>query len=223
MGIFENLKRVVGAISFGLIFILAYGFLFIKAGSLFPNNIEGFRLYLQISAIFFTFLVGTASVVSSKETTPLFQISFLSGFGKFILSALISFVSFYLLFFMVKGSAIPTITTALAGISIPILLLYAFVVSFPEELIFRGRIADELAYKLKRFNPRWRTFVIYLLPTLAFAVYHWSLGRSLFTLIIYIPLGILFTYLKRRFSPTTNFANAGAHFAWDIFIFAFFP
>lgn len=214
--IYSRAKKVVLGLSFGLVFILILGFMYLRTDTFFPGQSDIWKEYIQTSIIFITLMLGFASVVSRDTTAPLFQVSFFKEGWKFLLSAVISFILFWILGLLVKGDALPAIATALSGVSFGVIMLYAFLVSFPEELIFRGRIADELRYR------RYSRFWIYIITTLIFAAYHWAIGRSITTLIVYIPLGFLFMYVKERFSPVTHMANSGAHFSWDIFILAFF-
>jgi membrane protease YdiL (CAAX protease family) len=61
-------------------------------------------------------------------------------------------------------------------------------------------------------------FWVWALSILVFAIYHWTFGRSWVSLVVYIPLGIIFTWVKERYGVVSSI---GVHFAWDLFILGF--
>lgn len=206
--------QAVSKLTLGLVFVLIWGVMFIRTDALFPNgNIAAWKEYITTYIIFTTLIFGISA--AQKTEKSLFKLSFLKEFPKFIIGALISGVILYIVGFVLKGSALPTIKTALFGIGAGTLLLYVFAGCTMEELGFRGKIVEWL-YKAKMKKP-----LVYLFQALIFAAFHWGLSRSIWTTLIYIPLGLLFMAIKDRYSPQTNMANAGVHFAWNVFILGF--
>lgn len=211
-------KKFLLGISTGFVFVFVLGFIYLRTSAFFPANTSAWQAYIQTSILFFTFVFATSSAITQQISANLFRISFIKEFFfKFIPSLLISFGVFYGLLYLLGSSAITSIHQALSGISPGIIFLYVLVISYPEELIFRSIIPKAFALA------KWPQWLITIVSVLIFAVYHWTIGRSFLTLIIYIPLGLLFTFIKNKFSPQTDMANAGTHAAWDIALWGFLP
>ena len=117
--------------------------------------------------------------------------------------------------FFINDGVFVTISTALGGIGFGVLLFHAFFVATLEEKVFRGWLWREL-----RANKINKT-ATYLIVALVFAFFHYLINGEWITLVIYIPLSFIFTYAKLRWSPKTDMANAGIHFAWNVFVLGF--
>lgn len=214
-------KKVIGKvgnflskISIGIVFVMILGWLYLRPDTIFPNNAAYWKEYIQTSIIFL-FLVFGFGAIPGKTLIPIFNISFFKEIWKFGIAAVITGGFLYGIQYIVHPGSLPTIWAGLAGIPIWALLLYAFVVSYPEELGFRGKLYYE--FIARNMKNGWAIVI----TTLIFAVFHAAIGRSWITLLIYIPLGLIFSYVRDRFTPVSQMANAGVHFAWDVFLFGF--
>lgn len=215
MGFISGIKKFIFGFSFGLVLLLILGFMYIRPEAFFLGEAGEWRDQLLIPLVFLTLFFSFDSLSSIRTGQPLFKLPFITEFLRFLIFGVLGFIGFFILGFIVKGNALPTIAEALSNIPIWSIALYSFCVCIPEELIFRGRVENEL--KSRRFP---RALVI-LSSSVIFALYHAFLGKSFFTLLFYIPLGILFSLIKEKFSPDSHMANAGVHFAWNMWFLGF--
>lgn len=204
---------IIGALSVGLVFVLAHIWMLTQVDILFPKDTEQWR------AILLTYTVITAFVFSFgtfRGAQPLFKVKFFKRGYVFLLGAGITFLLLYLIGLGLNGGQLPTIWGALAGVPAGVLLLHALIVSVDEELIFRGFLIGELRKtKLDKLT-------VYITQAVIFAMFHFAMaGGEWLLLLIYIPLGLLFAFVKDKWSPKTNMANMGVHFGWNAFILGF--
>ena len=211
----NNLVRTLSKFSLGFVLILVWGYMYIQAGNFFPVNTEIWRDRLQTLIIFTAFIFAFNSLSASKTERPLFEVSFIKRFPLFLLWAGITGFVLYLFSFLIKGESLRTVSEALSPLGIGVILFFAFFVAIFEELVFRGFVVNEL--KSRGFNLTY----IYIISSVIFALYHYVWSSSITTIIIYIPLGIIWLYIRDKYSPQTNMANAGSHFAYDLFVLGF--
>jgi len=211
----KKIIATLSQVSLGLVLILIWAFMWIRAEVLFPVNTDVWRLKYFLTYILFTAFIFSFDVVrGSKTEEALFKVSFLKRFPLFLISAGISFAFLFAFGFILKGNALPTINQALSNIGLGVLIFHAFMVAILEELVFRGWV-------LERLPPAMSRRLKILIGTIVFALFHWTLSGEILTLALYIPLGFLFQVVKDRFSPKTNMANSGVHWAWNVFIMGF--
>lgn len=216
MSIWKSILNFSKKISLGFVFISGLAFMLIRTDFFFPVRTSLFEDQIIKSIIFFMIFFMIEIIPSRKQTTPLFKFSFLRESWIFLLSGLISLLIFYGLGILIKGDSLSSINEALAGISLGSIALYALLVAIPEQWIFFKRIPTLM--KSWGANKIWSN----LLSIFLWIGFHTLLGKSIWVLLFYIPLGLLFAFVRDRFSPITNMADSGAHFAWDIFVVAFF-
>lgn len=212
-------NKIIGTISklsLGFVLILIWGFMWIRADILFPVNTESWKLgYILTYLVFVAFIFSFDTIRGAKTEKALFKISFLKGFGKFLLAGIISLVVLFAFGLLIKGEALNSVSQAISNVSIGVILLHAFMISMFEELVFRGWIVERL--KEGGINKR----LVMILSSVIFAGFHGFMGKSYITMLTYIPLGILLFYVKEKYSPRTNMANSGMHFAFNLFILGF--
>ena len=208
--------RTLSKISLGLVLILVWGWMWIRADVLFPVLTDEWRLgYILTYLLFVAFVFSFDTATKSKTESELFKVSFLKEFPKFLIAGGISFGILYAFGFLIKGGAMNSIGQAITMIGIGIIIVQAFMTSIFEELIFRGWIVEQLKSR------RVRRGMVIVIQAVIFALFHAFMGKSFFTMLLYIPLGIGFFIIKEKYSPRTNMANAGCHFAWNLFILGF--
>ena len=211
----SKLLNQLSKISLGVVLILFWGWMYLRVPQLFPQNTEAFRAIIT-TYILFTALIFSFDAIASKKTErPLFTIGFLKAFPKFLLFAGIGLGIMFLFNLIITGESLPNIFQAIKGIGIGVLLLHAFFVATLEEKIFRGWFPNEL-----RARGISRNFV-WISSAIVFAFFHYLLNGELLTILIYIPLGLVFMAVKQKWSPRTDMANSGVHFAWNVFILGF--
>ncbi len=212
---FGKLLNFGSKISLGIVIVLFLAWMYLRTDTLFPQNPMLWNKYI-LTYILLTSLVFSFNALASDKTEKvLFRVSFLKEFPKLLLSVGISGVFFYVVGYLLKGQALPTIASALTSTPFAVLVLYTFVVATSEELIFRGWLPNEMrARKISKVG-------VYIIQTVVFAFFHWFVSGSVWTIVIYIPLGLLFMYVKDKFSPKTNMANIGVHATWNAFILGF--
>jgi len=208
--IFAKLKKYSATLTIGVVFTIALLWFYVRAGDYFPSDPDGYRFYIQVWFSMITFSVTMALVMKDKYVGKLFGFSFFKEWWKFLLAAIVSGLAFFGLIWLVKSGVMPT-----SGLSFWVKVFYALFVAYPEEILFRGIIPNSL---LSRKYKRWQ---VYMISAVLFALFHWTLGRSWTTLIIYIPLGYLWMWMRDKFSPVTNFANAGSHWIYDVLVLTY--
>ena len=210
-----KLLKQLSRVSLGVVLILFWGWMYLRVPQLFPQNTEAFRAILTTYILFTALIFSFDALASRKTERPLFEIGFLKAFPKFLLFAGIGLGVFFLFGLIIKGEALPTIFSAISGIGIGVILLHAFFVATIEEKIFRGWLVNEL-----RARGISRNFV-WIFQAVVFAFFHYLLNGAWLSLVIFIPLGLIFLAVKEKWSPKTDMANSGVHFAWNVFILGF--
>ena len=211
----SNTLKLLSSISFGLVLVLFWGWMYLRADQLFPTNAGEWRALIQVY-IYFAVLVFGIDTLSSKDTErELFKVSFIKAFPKFLLFAGITLVVLFFFGLTIQGNALPEIRQALAKVGAGVILFHAFFVATLEEKVFRGWLWNELrAGGMNKLSA-----IIFV--ALIFAFFHYMLNGNWTSLIIYIPLSMIFTYVKLNYSPKTDMANAGCHFGWNLFVLGF--
>lgn len=211
----RSLKAQLESISLGVVLVLFWAWIYIRIPQLYPSAVDEFRTLIT-TYIIFTALVFSFDALSSKRTeTPLFRVSFVKAFPKFLIFAVAGLVVLFLFGLTLKSEALPSIYGAVKGLGIGVLLLHAFFIATLEEKVFRSWTQNELqAVGFTKMNS-------IIASALVFAFFHYLLNGQWLTILIYIPLGLIFSFIREKFSPETDMANSGAHFAWNVFILGF--
>jgi len=202
-------------ISLGVVLVLFWGWMYLRVPQLFPQNTEAFRQIITTYILFTALIFSFDALASRKTETPLFKVGFLKAFPKFLIFAGIGLGILFGVGFIVKGDALPSIFQAVKGIGIGVLLLHAFFVATLEEKIFRSWLPNEL--RARGMSKK----VVFVLVACVFAFFHYLLSGEWLTILIYVPLGMVFMWVKNKYSPKTDMANSGIHFAWNVFILGF--
>jgi membrane protease YdiL (CAAX protease family) len=233
-GLFRTIAQssLLYGVVLGLIFLYAYT---ATPSQIFPSN-EAWNLILGIYIGTFTLALLTCLILAPKVVRGLATAKYWESFFKKFLPKAV-FWSIVLIFFQVITTAI--FKTQGAGILNPlqyintvplsVLLIHLFVVSQVEEFIFGGLIYSVAENKGTRFTAEIITIVLFSL---------WHLAKTQGNIIImltYIPLRLWWNYERNHGtpylnkiipslfgpSPRTQQANAGAHFAWNLFVVLF--
>ncbi len=210
----KSLARTLSRISLGLVLVLVWMWMYLRADVLFPNNPalkETFLIYI----IFTAFIFSWDTAVSRQTEQPMFRIPFVKVFPKFLIFSGIGLLVLFIASIFLKSNALPSIQTAITSIGFGVIILHALFVSIMEEKVFR----NWLPRNLKRNGIS--KGAVWFLSALIFALFHYFLGREILQLVIYIPLGYLLMWVQTKYSPKTDMANSGIHFAWNIFILGF--
>ena len=212
----NKIIRTLSKLSLGFVLILVWGWFWIRSDILFPVNTEAWRMgYILTYLLFVAFVFSFDTIRGAKTEKALFRISFLKGAWKFVISFAVSIIILYLFGLLVKGDALNSISQAIASVSIGVIVLHALMIAIFEEIVFRGWVVERLR------EAGIGKGLVMILQTLIFAGFHGFMGKSVITMLTYIPLGIIFFWIKEKYSPKTNMANAGVHTAWNLFILGF--
>ena len=210
--LWKNLSRI----SLGVVLVLFWAWMYLRAPQLFPTNTEAWQFRIQTYIIFTALIFALDGLASRKSERPLFDVGFFKAFPKFLIAGAITLVVLFLFGLTLKGSALPTIYGAISSTGLGVILFHAFLVAVIEERIFRTWLPNELlARGVSKNLGRW------IIPILVFTMFHYTLNGDWISLAIYIPLGALFTWAKLKYSPKTDMANSGVHFAWNFFVLGF--
>jgi len=205
-------KKLLTSISVGVVLILLEIWVFTQIVEWRPQII----VYLIITALVFSF--GTATTEKA-----LLRTQFLRALPRMFVAFIFTFLILTGIAFVLKGEALPSISTALASVPIALIIVHGFIIAQDEELVFRGWIPDQLRKQGMPETP------IMWITSILFALFHWTMAGGFnggttmlfLTLIPYTALGILFYTVGRKYSPQTQQVNAGCHWAYNVFILAF--
>ena len=189
----------IGKISLGLVVVIIQMFLYVNAGAIFPEKyVEQARnIILLYMVMTFAFTIVT-NYIPSEVKRP------------FTEELLMFFVSFFL--FAGVLSAIPISTGAhvfqineTVKIALPFMLLFAFVVAYTEELIFRGVLPK---------------FLGVVLSNVLFGVFHWyAYHGNIYSILIATVFGFIFSFVAEKFGLM---GAVGMHTAWNLKILGAF-
>lgn len=215
----QSFWSIASRLSLGFVLVLFWAWMYLKADLLFPVNTATYQAKMLFYMVFSGFILSWDTLASKKVETPLFKISFLKAFPKFLLSAGITMAILYIFGLLYKGSALATIKTAVATTGIGVLIFYAFFVAILEEKIFRNWVPRQLEAGVGgKGIPK---AGVWVLQAVIFALFHYAFNRQWLSLVIYIPLGFIFMYAREKWSPDTDMVNSGIHFSWDVFLLGF--
>ncbi len=208
-------QSTISKISLGVVLVLFWIFLFIQADSFFTENVEEWRFRFQVYILMAAVVFGFNALATERTERILFKLSFLKSFPRFLVAAGISLVVLIFFGFIINGGALPEVFKAVTAIGIGVILFHSLFVATLEELVFRGWLPNELrASGIRKIRAD-------LIAVMVFALFHWVIGGGFLTLLIYIPLGLIFTFARDKWSPKTNLVNMGIHLSWNIFILGF--
>jgi membrane protease YdiL (CAAX protease family) len=214
----------------GLVLIL----LFLYAQSftpswVFPKNTTVWNQILTGYLIFFAITLITLSIIKREIVLKLASANYWKSFTlRFIPSALVTSIILILIKGLLKSTESIDLFTAIAYMPLSVLLVHLFVVSQVEELLFAGLIFGTIADKFGETSANIITMVL-------FGVWHLAkTGGNIIAMAVYMPLRYWWNFLSRhgtpylnrwpRFfgpTPSTQQANAGSHFAWNLFVIGF--
>lgn len=212
-------KSLVRALSVGFVLIIVHAFLFTQADALFPTKAAEYKIVIATYAVLVAFIFSFDARSSRQTERPLFTAAFfgMQGILKFAIAVSVSLLILIPFGIFIRGGvALGEVYQAVTGVGLGIILLHAFIVSFDEELIFRGFVVNELrANGAKETVVKWTQAIV-------FAAFHYAVvGGEILLLLVYIPLGLAFFAIREKYSPRTQMANIGAHFAWNFFVLGF--
>ena len=205
-------KGRVATISFGMVIILGLLFAYINATVLFPQNSEQMRgaILANILIIASAIAINAFSKIGTVQT--LFKANFLkSVVTKVPLVAIGTALILGAITYATKGS----FSIVALGTSIGVAIIYYLIVAIVEE-IFRETLYD--AFKAQKGIKK---YVARFLSISIWAVFHYGMaGGEWLILLIYLPLGYIFSYL-RELTPKTMVANTTAHWLYDVWVVLF--
>lgn len=174
---------------------------------------------LKMSAITLIVMTTIALVVAlflprNKEGN-MFSSKFGKDFPKFIIATIITLIILGLIDFAINGSVTHAVMQAVAKYGLTMLLLLALVVALDEEIIFRWVCVDMLR------SAKIPKILVWIIQAFVFALFHVAIKGNFMIAMLQFPLGLIYMWAKERFTPTSNMANIGVHFAWDLFVLGF--
>jgi membrane protease YdiL (CAAX protease family) len=192
----------IANISFGLFLLIAQLWMYVN-GDLFSTD-GSFKLIVT------SYLILQATIFSVPDLrSKLFSIPLFRGLSVFMISSILAFIIFSVVGSVVN-SAYGGSFLGISGASLGFILSTAFYVAVIEEFFFRD-------FLITRFGGDW------IWPNIIFAGFHfvvWNMNPL--ALLIGFFMGLALTWIKFRFSPNDNLANAGVHFAYNCFVMGVF-
>lgn len=218
------------------LFVLTLALIFLYAYSLqdssivFPQNSAYWNKILTFYVV--SYLAGLIifALINRQEARRLATANYWKAtITRFVPSAGLALLILIPLQYILRGANAVSIWTAIAYVPLPVLLVHFFCSAQVEELLFGGAVFTTIEKKSGRRRA-------YIANMILFSLWHLAKsGGNIVIMITYAPLRLGFDYLRnngwpylnrwipRYFgpSPNTNQSNAGAHFAWDIFVTGF--
>jgi membrane protease YdiL (CAAX protease family) len=198
-------NKNLNTISFGIVYLFMILFALIYSSSIVSSSVTDFRntltIYLLMNAVIFAFI---------NKTHPLFNISLLKGTIVYL-----GFFFVSVLFFSLIQSSNPYAMSV--AFNLPMYsFLYAFVVSFSEDIPFAVFLPNYMSTKMGRSKAM--IFSAFLFSIFHFGVY--SAGSVGFVIVLSrlafaFAMNLLFQFLNLRYGIT---ASAGVHSAWNMYI-----
>lgn len=202
-------------ISIGVVYILGWAWMYLRADQLFEVNASAMKEILLTYLIFASIIFSFVALARARASVNVFRISFLKAFPKFLVAGAITLGVLLLFQTTFQNNFSPVVFASVTGLGIGIILLHALFVATIEEKVFRGILPRLL------MNAGQTRLFAWILSAVVFALFHYLLNGEWLTIIIYIPLGLAFQFVRQKFSPETDMANSGVHFAWNIWILGF--
>lgn len=224
-------KAITGA-SFLVMLIIVLVFLYAQSftpSSIFPQETEAWNKILTGYLVIFSLMLIVAGIVERELVLQLAKANYWrSFFLKFIPSAVVVSIILIVLKGILKGTDSINLFNAISYMPVSVVLVMLFVVSNIEE-IMNGvifRIVDKRSGK----------FSANIVTMFLFAIWHFAkTGGNWIIMLTYVPLRYWWNYvmingtpflnnISPQFfgaTPYTQQANAGSHFAWNMFIIGF--
>lgn len=229
----QKIRISIGGASFLFVLVIALIFLYaqsLTASPIFPEHVESWNRILTVYLVVFSLALILSLLYAREILRGLIQTNPWKAFAyKFIPSALITILFLGLIKYFVKGANSLNIFTAVSYMNPAVLLVHLLVVSQIEEILFAGLIFNAIKKRSGDTNANIVTIAL-------FSLWHYAkTGGSLIAMVIYIPLRYWWNYVSRYGtpylaqiapkyfggSPETQQANAGSHFAWNMFAIGF--
>lgn len=233
------LKILFGA-SFLLVLIILLIFLYAQSftpNGLFPENTQKWNQILTGYLVIFAITLTASLIFAKDEVRKLATGNYWKTFIlRFIPIAFVSIIFLLLIKALIKGPNAIDISQAINYMPIGVLIFHLFVVTQIEELLFGGLIYKSI-YNGSLSNGTGKADLYANIGTaVLFSLFHYAKsGGSIVVMATYFPLRLGFNYVRNNgfpglasinptlFGPTkqTQQANAGVHFAWNVFIIGF--
>lgn len=221
--------------------VLVAGFIFLYAYSLqdssivFPQNSALWNKYYTFYGITLALTLIAISVYNRSTLRKLATADYWNAMlTRFIPKAIFYFILFGVVFTVaniLKGEHAVNIFKTLAYIPIGVIITHTFVTTQIEELLFGGLIYGAVEEKRGKKTADLVTLILFPLFHLV------KTGGNIILMVAYIPLRYLWNYERNygtpilnriapKFfggSPQTQQANAGSHFAWNLFVIGVTP
>lgn len=230
-----NNKGVVKSLlnaSFLLVLTISLLYLYFNAATVYKQDADRWTQVLTLYLVSFSLILVVGLVTARKVVQGLAQANYWQSFlFKFLPSAFVSITVLLLLEWLLKSTGGINPITAISYVPLATLIFHLFVVCQIEEIMFRGIVFEAIFQKSSQA-------AAYIITAITFALFHYTAsGGSFGVLLTYIPLSFAWTYIKlngypilnrapkiNQFFGSTRFtqqANAGSHFAWNLFIIGF--
>ena len=194
--------RKLSAISLGVVILLVQLWMLVNTDILFG---EQARQWKDVIIVYLLLQVTVFAIPDLRS--KLLNIPFWKGFVKILLFAVITIA-------LLSTSITFLHPTALAGISrgvLGLILLHGFIVAVIEENIFRHWLGS-----IRRFGN--------LKQAAVFSAFHYSVySGNIISLSFIFLLGLALYWIKMKWSPTTDLANIGCHWGYNVFVLGLLP
>ena len=225
----QNIRLSAGGTSFLFVLVIALIFLYaqsLSSSPVFPQQVEAWNRILTVYLVVFSLALILSLIYAREVIRGLVSTNPWKSFAyKFIPSAVVTLIVLMIVKAFVKGPDSLNIFSAVSYMNPGILLVHLLVVSQIEEILFAGIIYKTVQKRSGETSANIATMIL-------FGLWHFAkTGGSILAMAIYIPLRYWWNYVSRYGtpylaqvfpkyvgpSPETQQANAGSHFAWNMF------
>ncbi len=193
-----------GKIPTSLVVVIIQMFMFVNAVPIFGEYAaqakDTILLYMIVNLAFTVFSLGVRKGNNQVQMVAMRSRPAIDSAITLFVSFFLSMALFYVLPLPVTGSIFKSLSIVKPlSIAIPYMLLFAFVISYTEELVFRG----VLPYYLKN-----------ILSSVLFAVFHWyAYSGGITAMLFAFSMGLLLEFISEKFGID---AAIGVHTSWNL-------
>lgn len=180
----------------GFVIVALQLFMFISASDLFGPDAEYWKGVILAYMVMEALVFAVADLRLKAFNVPAGSGLVRMAIAFFITIAILGVVRGGL---VLSGFSSPA--ESLSSFGLVLIAVHLFIIAYIEEVVWRDYAAEKIG----------------ILPAaIGFGVFHgtvyqWSMGMMVMAII----MGLLFYYIKQRFSPKDNTVNAGVHGGWN--------
>lgn len=197
---FTTIKKLysdIVTLPIGLLVILIHAFMIISPKTFFGEvAAEHYRFITLLYLVMFLMPFALKDFRLRLFNTPIKQ-----ALPKFFIFFILTYISTaFIATFLISKDYFPLFNPFHLGFGIA--FLDSFVTGVVEESWFRDFL---------------QSYISPVASSIVFSIFHWGVySRNVISLVMMFLLGQLWTYIKKKYSPSDSIANMGSHSGWTL-------